>query len=128
MIGLKLGNQYPHWRFPQLVDLQRLKVPGAWVDAVGGEAARLQTSYVQEVTLGVEAESPGHGFGGRMADGRQTTVRGVKGETGDAVVSPVGRIQEFPRRCNLNLRARVLAAETFGQSGNGLEGGYRALG
>ena len=69
--------------------------------------ARGRTSGEDEFALWVQAEGVGYSFGGHLADGRQSSVGGVYGEARNAVVAPVGNVQEFPRSGNLNLGAGV---------------------
>src|SRR5207302_8127297 len=73
-------------------------------------------------------EGAGPRFGGDVPDGRQPTGGGVDGETRDAVVATVGRVQELPGGSHLNLGAGVACLITEGQGGDGLEGAQGAGG
>src|SRR5207253_6831854 len=67
-------------------------------------------------------------FGSDLPNGRQPTGGGIDGETRDAVVAAVGRVQECPGGRHLNLGAGVAVLVTGGQGGDGLEGAQGAGG
>ena len=92
------------------------------VDAVGSELAGGGTGGEDELTGGVQAESAGDGLGGGVAHRSQAAL-GIDGETGDAVVAPVGDVEKISGRGELDLGTGIAEVYAFGQGGDGLHCG-----
>lgn len=117
----KTGYQHPHGPLAHGVSLQGYQLSRLAVDAVGSETARGRAGGEDEMTLRVQTEGTGYRLGRHVRDGRQPPGGGVDGEARDTVVTPVGNLQEFPRRRDLNLGAGGPAGVTLGQGYYGLK-------
>ena len=112
---LQVDNQDPHGAVTHVVHLSGFQVAVVGVDPVARQAARFQSSGVKERPGRVEAECPGNWLGGRLSQRSQAPIRGIQGETGDAVVPPVGRVEELPRRRDLDLGAGIVPGVSIRQ-------------
>ncbi len=111
----KTCYQHPPGPLAHGICLQGGKLTRIAVNTVRGEAARRRAGGEDEFAIRVEAEGVGYSLGRHLSDCRQAPVGCVYGEARDAVVAPIGNIQEFPRRGDLNLGAGVPSGVAVGE-------------
>ena len=99
----QFGYQDPHGQPARSMCLQAVQRAGLLVDSEADDISGFQAGHVQEISRGVQAESPRYWIDlGPAGDGQQASVP-VYGERGDGVMSPVAYVQVCSCRVHLDL-------------------------
>src|SRR5262249_18670763 len=95
-LSAQLGNRHPRRPVAQGIRREWGQRSGRRVDPEGGHAARCLAGGEEKLVLRVQAEGVGDRLGGHPARGGQLSRGGIDRKARDAVVAPVGSIQEPP--------------------------------